>query len=96
MSPPGQKVYDTLLGKSGGQLLIVKERMKQLGQGRNDVQLWMCLVVKVQCCKEQDCTETWNVRPIIQGNLDMVKQEIARVNINILESGTKMDRNGQI
>ena len=66
------------------------------GQSRNDVQLWMCLVVKVQCCKEQDCTETWNVRPIIQGNLDMVKQEIARVNINILESGTKMDRNGQI
>ena len=44
----------------------------------------MCLVVKVQCCKEQDCTETWNVRPIIQGNLDMVKQEIARVNIDIL------------
>ena len=42
---------------------------------------------KVQCCKEQDCIETWNVRPINQGNLDVVKQEIARVNINILGSG---------
>ena len=48
MSPPGQKVYNMLLGKSGGQLLIVKERMKQLCQGRNDGQLWMCLVVKVK------------------------------------------------
>ena len=48
MSPPGQKVYNMLLGKSGVQLLIVKERMKQLGQGTNDSQLWMCLVVKVK------------------------------------------------
>ena len=45
---------------------------------------------KVQCCKEQDCTETWNVRPINQGNLDVVKQEIARVNINILFQQHKM------
>ena len=37
-----------LLGKSGGQLLIVPERMKQLGQSRNDAVLWMCLVVKVK------------------------------------------------
>ena len=37
-----------LLGKSGGQLLIVPERMKQLGQCGNDVQLWMCLGVKVK------------------------------------------------
>ena len=39
---------------------------------------------KVQCCKEQDCIETWNVRPINQGNLEEVKQEMARVNVNIL------------
>ena len=37
-----------LLRKSGGQLLIVPERMKQLGQSGNDVQLWMCLGVKVK------------------------------------------------
>ena len=39
---------------------------------------------KVQCCKEQYCIWTWNVRSINQDNLDMVKQEMARVNIDIL------------
>ena len=39
---------------------------------------------KVQCCKEQYCIGTWNVRSIIQGKLEVVKQEMARVNINIL------------
>ena len=39
---------------------------------------------KVQCCKEQYCTGTWNVRFMNQGKLEVVKQEIARVNINIL------------
>ena len=34
--------------KSGGQLLIAPERIKQLGQSRNDFQLWMCLVMKVK------------------------------------------------
>ena len=38
---------------------------------------------KVQCCKEQYCIETWNVRSINQGKLEVVKQEIARVNIDI-------------
>jgi len=37
-----------LLWKSGGQLLTVPERMKQLGQSVNDTQLWMCLTVKVK------------------------------------------------
>ena len=37
-----------LLGKSGGELLITPERMKQLGQSRNDAQLWMYLVVKLK------------------------------------------------
>ena len=48
MSPPGQKVPNMLLGKSGGQLLIVPERIKQPGQSGNDAQLWMCLVVKAE------------------------------------------------
>ena len=39
---------------------------------------------KVQCCKEQYCVGTWNVRSMNQGKLDVVKQEIARVNIDIL------------
>ena len=39
---------------------------------------------KVQCCKEQYCIGTWNVRSMNQGKLDVVKQEMAKVNINIL------------
>ena len=39
---------------------------------------------KVQCCKEQYCVGTWNVRTGHQGKLDVVKQEMARVNLNIL------------
>ena len=39
---------------------------------------------KVQCYKEQYCVGTWNVRSMNQGKLDMVKQEMARVNIYIL------------
>ena len=37
-----------LLGKSGGQLLKTPERMKRLGQSRNDGQLRICLVVRVK------------------------------------------------
>ena len=39
---------------------------------------------KVRYCKEQYCTGTWNVRSMNQGKLKVVKQEMARVNINIL------------
>ena len=39
---------------------------------------------KVQCCKEQYCIGTWNVRSMNQGKLGMVKQEMTRVNVNIL------------
>jgi len=39
---------------------------------------------KVGCHKEQYCIGTWNVRPMNQGKLKVVKQEVARVNINIL------------
>ena len=40
---------------------------------------------KVRCCKEQYCIGTWNVRSINQGKLEVVKQEMARVNNDILE-----------
>ena len=39
---------------------------------------------KIQCCKEQYCTGTWNVRSMDQGKLEVVKQEMAKKNINIL------------
>ena len=39
---------------------------------------------KVQCCEEQYCIGTWNVRSINQDKMEVVKQEIARVNIDIL------------
>ena len=39
---------------------------------------------KVRCYKEQYCIGTWNVRSMNQGKLKVVKQEMARVNIDIL------------
>ena len=39
---------------------------------------------KVQCCKEQYCIGTWNVRSMNQVKLEVVKQEMARVNVGIL------------
>ena len=39
---------------------------------------------KVQCCKEQYCIGTWNIRFMNQGKLEVVKQEMARVNVDIL------------
>ena len=38
---------------------------------------------KVRCCKEQHCIATWNVRSMNQGKLEVVKQEMTRVNIGI-------------
>ena len=39
---------------------------------------------KVQCCKKQYCIGTCNVRSMNQGKLEIVKQEMARVNVDIL------------
>ena len=39
---------------------------------------------KVRCCKQQYCIGTWNVRSMNQGKLEVIKQEMARVNVNIL------------
>ena len=41
---------------------------------------------KVQCCKEQYCIGTWNLRSMNQGKLEGIKQEMARVNNDILGS----------
>ena len=39
---------------------------------------------KVQCCKEQYCIGTWNIRSMNLGKLEVVKQEMAGVNVDIL------------
>ena len=39
---------------------------------------------KVRCCKVQYCKGNWNVRPMNQGKLEVVKQEMARVNVDVL------------
>ena len=52
---------------------------------------------KVRCCKEEQYSiGTWNVRSIKQGKLEVVKQEMARVNTDILEiSELKWTRMGE-
>ena len=42
---------------------------------------------KVQWCKDQHCIGTWNVRSLNEGKLEVVKEEMARVNVNILGIG---------
>ena len=39
---------------------------------------------KVQCYKQQYCIGTWNVRSMNPGKLEVVKQEMAKVNTDIL------------
>ena len=74
--------WTNLLGKSKK---TAPKTIKRLSQSDDNAQLWMCLVVKVKVwCKEQYCIGTWNVRSMNQGKLEVVKQNMARVNINIL------------
>ena len=65
---------------------IAPEGMKQLSQWGNNTQVWMCLVVKVKFEAERTLwlRTSWNVRFMNQGKLEVVKQEMARVNIDIL------------
>ena len=39
---------------------------------------------QVLCCEEQYCVGTWNIRSMNQGKLEVVKQEMERVNVDIL------------
>ena len=73
-----------MLLESNGE--ITPERMKSRSQSkkRNPVVDMTGDRSKVQCCKEQYCIGTWNVRSINQGKLEVVKQEMARVNVSIL------------
>ena len=67
--------------------------MKRLSQSENNAQLWMCLVVKVNSHavkktkkkqKKKHCIRKWNVRSMNQGKLEVVKEEMTRVNVDIL------------
>ena len=40
---------------------------------------------KIWCCKEQYCLGTWNIRSMNEGKLEVVKQEMASMNVDILE-----------
>ena len=52
---------------------------------------------KVRCCKEQYCIGIWKVRSMNQGKLEVVKQEMARVNFDILRiSELKWTRMGKL
>ena len=59
--------------------------MKGWSQSKINTQLWMGLVIEARsrCYKEQYCIGTWNGRSMNQGNLEVVKQETARVNVSI-------------
>ena len=48
---------------------------------------------KVQCCKDKYCIGTWNVMSMNQGKLEVVKQEMIRVNIDTRNQRTKMGWN---
>ena len=57
--------------------------MKRRRQSGNNAQLWMCLVVKVKSDAVKSIGN-WNVRSMNQGKLEVVKQEMVRLNIDIL------------
>ena len=65
---------------------ITPERMKGWSQSKSNTPVVDVTGVgsKAQCWKEQYCIGTWNVRSMNQGRLEVVKQEMARVDIDIL------------
>ena len=74
---------------TGGKLRAITDRARKKEEA-GPKQKW-CSVVdlsggesKVQCCKEQYGKGTWNVRFMNQGKLDVVKQGMARLYIDIL------------
>ena len=100
MNSLGCEVPDMLLEISGE---ITPERMKGWSQSKNNS---VGDGSKVQCCKEKYCIGTWNVRSMNQGKLEVIKQEMTRVNVRLKKKKkksehqhsrnqrTKMDWNG--
>ena len=83
MNSPGRQVPNMLLEISGE---ITPERMMglEIKQKQHPVVNGTGDRSKVRCCKEQYCRGSWNVRSMNQGKLGVVKQVMARVNIDIL------------
>ena len=68
---------------------ITSERMKRQRQNDNNKEKHPVLYVtgdrrNAQCCKEPYCIGIWNVRSMNQGKLEVVKQEMARVKVDVL------------
>ena len=64
---------------------ITPERMKGWSQSKNSTQLWTGLVIETRFdAVQSNIIGSWNVSSMNQGKLEVVKQEMARVNINIL------------
>ena len=66
---------------------LTPERIKRQSQSKSNTQLWMRLVMETRSDAVKSntyCIGTWNVRSMKQGKLEVVKQEMARVNIDIL------------
>ena len=43
--------------------------------------VYLAYMLSISCCEEKYCIGTWNVRSTNQGKLEVIKQEMARVNI---------------
>ena len=83
MNSPTWQVLNILLEKSG-EIAQEKNEEAEPMQKQHPVVNVTGGGSKDWCCKEQYCIGTWNVRSMNQGKLEVVKQEMARVNIDIL------------
>ena len=83
MNSPTWQVLNILLEKSG-EIAQEKNEEAEPMQKQHPVVNVTGDKSKVWCCKEQHCIGTWNGRSMNQGKLEVVKQEMARVNIDIL------------
>ena len=64
---------------------IISRNNEESDQSRNDVQLWMCLEMEAMSDAVRTiCIGSGNINFMNQGKLDVVKQEMARLNIDIL------------
>ena len=86
-SPPGSSIHGIFQARVlewGAIAFFWKNEEKEPKQKQHPVVDVTGDGSKVWYCKEQYCIGTWNVRSINQGKLEVVKQKMARVNINIL------------
>ena len=96
MNSPGWLVPNILLEKSGEIAPVEKKSEEEWENNsrKNEEmeQKWKQYPLvdvtgdgsEIRCCKEQHCMGTWNVRSMNQSKVEVVKQEVASVNINVL------------